>query len=1157
MSCFTMKPTPSVLTPDKFLAGLRERVLVFDGAMGSNLLAMNLTADDYAGAEGCSEALLFKRADAIRTIHASFLQAGSRAVETNTFGATRIVLTEYGLADKVAELNFRAVQTAREAIASVPGDGSPRYIAGSIGPTTRLPSLGQIGFAAMRDAYYEQVEALWAAGADILLIETCQDLLQTKAALAATRRVFADKKVRLPVMVSLTLEATGTMLVGSDIGAINAVLAPYDIVDIIGINCATGPLEMVRHIEHLAAHCPKPIACQPNAGLPEIVDGKAHYRLSPAELAKHHRHFVENLGIAIVGGCCGTTPGHLAAVAKEVGTLKPRVRAPKLPAGAASLYHAVSFKQEPAPCLVGERTNANGSKQFRELLLANDWDGMVALGKDQARGGAHLLDLCCAFVGRPERDDMATLVPQFARQVKLPLLIDSTEPEVIEVALQAHGGRCVINSVNLEDGGARLRQVARLARDYGAALIALTIDEQGMARTAHAKLAVAKRIYDILIGEFGLTAEDLIFDPLTFTVGSGDATLRDAALETLAGLRLIKDELPGCHTLLGVSNISFGLNPEARQVLNSVFLAQAIAAGLDLAIVHPTGILPIFKIDPQHRALAEALLANQPGDGAALANYMAAFGGAVRPKRETAGTDPARTLHLKVLDGDKTGLDKLIDQLLPQKKPLAIINDILIAAMREVGDLFGSGQMQLPFVLQSAETMKAAVALLQPHMPKAEADPTRQIILATVRGDVHDIGKNLVDILLSNNGFTVVNLGIKIDIDQVVKEAQQRGTDIIGLSGLLVKSTLAMKEYLEELNRRGLKYRVLLGGAALTRGFVENDLRKMYNGEVYYCADAFDGLKVMQQLTDGRRARQDPPIGARPAPPADATAGTPIEIRLTARHHEVTAPAVAPAANIPTPPFLGAKTVQFSLDQVLPFIDLPYLFKIQWGYRRGALSTEQYDRLMKDEVEPAFEQWTARARARADLFQLQARYGYWRCRRDGNELVLTDAKGGEATRFSFPRRIAAPRLCLSDYFAADRDDTVALFAVTVGAKASTEAGKLHADGNYRDYPHLHGLSVSLAETVAEALHARIRQELGLTDLPPVADDPAKKPRPRGNRYAFGYPVAPDLAPQRRLLDLLDAASIGITTTESHLMVPEQSTAGLVVHHPEASYFTMD
>jgi len=842
------------LSKDKFLSHLRERILVFDGAMGSTLQTQNLTHDDFGGFDGCNEALNIHCPDAVRTVHSSFLAAGCRGIETNTFGATKITLQEYGLQNRVSEINRAAVRIAREAIEANPGD-EPKFIAGSIGPTSKLPSLGKASFDEMSTAYTEQIDALIQAGIDIILIETCQDPLQIKAALKATSEVFRKEGIQLPVIVSVTIEAAGTMLVGTDIGAIQTILEPYEIIDAIGINCATGPLEMVRHVRHLSRNSRKHISVMPNAGLPEIVQGKPIYRLSPDELAQFHLRFVEQDGVSIVGGCCGTSPAHIEAVVKAVGQATPQKRSPAMQPSAASLFYSVPFCQNPPPCMVGERTNATGSKIFRELLLKEDWENIVYLGKEQAKGGAHFLDLSVAYAGRNERQDLETLVPLFATQVKLPLMIDSTDPTALETALKLHGGRCIINSVNLEDGGKRLAEIASLARDFGAALVCLTIDEDGMAKTSEKKLEIAQRLYNLLTKEYALSPSDLIFDALTFTVGSGDPDLRCSAMETLEGLRLIGQAFPESLSILGVSNISYGLNHEAREVLNSVFLDEAVKRGLRLAIVNPAGIIPLFKIPAHQRDLARDLVFNLKGDGSDLSAFIKAFESktakiAKKPvaSRGTKDYTPAKAMTEKILDGDKTGLPEIIDRLREKLAAEVIINKVFIKAMKKVGDLFGKGEMQLPFVLQSAEVVRAAVSYLEPHLEKKTGTAVQKIVLATVSGDVHDIGKNLVSIVLSNNGFQVIDLGIKVDIDKMVRAAKEHHATVIGMSGLLVKSVQIMKENLEELNRREFTPDIILGGAALTKDFVDRELKPLYRGRVFRAGDAFEGLAIMRKL---------------------------------------------------------------------------------------------------------------------------------------------------------------------------------------------------------------------------------------------------------------------------------------------------------------------
>ncbi|MFZ2956723.1 MAG: homocysteine S-methyltransferase family protein [Candidatus Ozemobacteraceae bacterium] len=1174
-----------------FHEDLSGRILVFDGAMGTNLQTQGLTLDDFGGLEGCSEALNLHCPKSVRKVHADFLRAGCRAIETNTFGATRIVMREYGLEKRISEINRAAVRIAREAMEESPGDG-PRYVAGSMGPTSKLPSLGQIGFDEMATAYLEQVEALWDAGADLFLVETCQDLLQTRAALSALARHFRKMGHRRPVMVSVTLEAAGTMLLGSDITAVTTILEPFDMIDVVGINCATGPLEMIRHVEYLSTQWNKRISVMPNAGLPENVGGKPVYRLTPAELAAFHERFVRENGINVAGGCCGTSPAHLAAVAKAVGHLKPAPRHVKRSPSASSLYQATTFTQEPPPCLIGERTNANGSRAFRDQLLKEDWDGMTAVGREQARGGAHFLDVSVAYVGRDELHDMEKLVSIFATQVKLPLLIDSTNPKVVEAALKRHAGRCVINSVNLEAGVEKVKEMAAIAREHGAALICLTIDEEGMAKTVERKLAIAKRLFDLLVGECGLRPADLIFDTLTFTLGSGDVELRSAAIQTLEAVEGIRTQFPECHTLLGVSNISFGLAPGAREVLNSVFLDEAVQRGLHMAIVNPGGILPTFKIAPDQRRLALDLLHNVRGDGSELAAFIGAFDGGKRAaKRDETDQTPVSALRHKVLDGDRTGLEAILDSLRGAgRKPLAIVNDLLIPAMQEVGQLFGAGQMQLPFVLQSAEVMKAAVTLLDPHMEKSETDPGRRIILATVRGDVHDIGKNLVNILLSNNGFAVTDLGIKVDVDTMIKAAVEQKANVIGMSGLLVKSTQIMKENLEELNRRGLKPHVVLGGAALTRAFVEEDLAKLYKGQVFFAPDAFAGLQLMQRLSannienknenqnqnqnQNQNKNRNATAPAIPIPTTtkketktvfgnansatglvgsraldrqsyvsevlgvDPVRGADTGFPQGGKVTDVTARSLPGAKSIPTAPFSGYRKLDVTLEEVMPYVDRDSLFRFRWQYRKGNLTETAWKRLLKEEVEPLFETLVTRVK-REELLKIKVSYGFFGVRAEGDTLVVKSPDGREAARWRFPRQKRAGGLCLSDFFAEDREDLIGLWATTVGSRIIEESHRLYEAGNYRDYLHLHGFAVESAESAAAWLEERVLKDLGLS---------------KGLRFSFGYPACPDLSNQSTLLNLLEADGIGISLTELYEMIPEASVSGIFVHHPEARYF---
>jgi 5-methyltetrahydrofolate--homocysteine methyltransferase len=1141
---------------------LRERTVIFDGATGSNLQRLELGEDDFEGKEGCNEVLCRSRPDVVRALHDRFLAVGCHVVETNSFGASRVVLAEYGLEAQAYELNRRAATLAREVAHGWSRPDRPRFVAGSIGPGTKLPSLGQIDFDALVAAYREQVAGLCDGGADLLVVETCQDLLQIRAALFAIRRELERLGRAVPVMVSLTIELVGTMLLGTELAAAIATLAPLR-PDVLGLNCATGPLEMKQHLAALSRSSPFPLAAQPNAGLPENRGGKAVYALTPDELARWHESFILEDGARIVGGCCGTTPEHLAAVVARVDGLVPAARTPRHEPSLASLYSAVPLAQEPRPFLVGERTNANGSKRFRELLLAERHDDLVELARDQEKGGAHALDLCTAYVGRDESRDMREAVVRFVRQVRLPLVIDSTQVEVMEEALKRIAGRSLLNSLNLEDGEAKARAVLRLARDFGAAVVALVIDETGMARTVEHKLAVAERILALAL-EHGLAPGDLVFDMLTFTVGSGDETLRDSALQTLGAIRELKARHPEVHTILGVSNVSFGLKPAARRVLNSVFLHLAVEHGLDLAIVDASKILPLSLIDPSSRGLAEDLLRDRragTGDDPLLV-YLQHFerGGASAERDEERDARPLEErLRRKIVDGDRSELELLLASALTRHRPLAIINELLIPAMKEVGELFGAGQMQLPFVLQSAEVMKQAVAFLEPHLERREArEPQGTLVLATVKGDVHDIGKNLVDILLSNNGFRVLNLGIKVPIEEMIRVYEAEKADAIGMSGLLVKSTWVMKENLEELRRRGLNPPVLLGGAALTRRYVEEDLRALYGDRVHYGKDAFEGLELMRAVKAGLAAGSAP-VAAGERAPGNLTA----QLRRGEPEREEAAPfyhppeGIAPASP-PRAPFLGARVVELPLEEVFALLNETTLFRGQWQYRRGALDAERYAALIEGEVRPAFER-LKREVGEAGLFRPRAVYGYLPCHAlpEENALVLLDEGGArEVARFRFPRQRRPPYHAIPDFFrrAGEGEDVIGLLVTTIGAEATRRSAELFAAHRYRDYLHLHGLSVECAEACAEHVHRTMRRELGIAGDDAASPEGFFRQEYRGSRYSFGYPACPDLESQRPLFSLLAPERIGVTLTENAQMEPEQSVSAFVVHHPAAKYF---
>jgi 5-methyltetrahydrofolate--homocysteine methyltransferase len=1144
-----------------FLAALRERVLVFDGAMGTMLHAAGLSLDDYQQLEGCSEILCVTRPDVVKGIHAAYFEAGADAVETNSFGASAIVLDEYGIADRVVELNEVAARLAREVADDFAADGRPRWVAGSMGPGTKLPTLGHTTYATLVATYTDQAAGLLAGGADLLLVETCQDLLQLKAAVAGAHAGMRRAGRKVPLMAQVTVETTGQMLLGSDIAAALTAIEPLG-VDVIGMNCATGPAEMGEHLRHLAQHARTPLSCLPNAGLPELRDGAPHYPLGPAELAEAHARFVAEFGLNVVGGCCGTTPEHVRQVVEAVGGHAPAPRDPVYEPSLSSLYQAVPLDQDLTYLTVGERCNANGSRKFRDLMLAGDLDGMTAVAKEQVREGAHVLDVCVDYVGRDGVPDMDRLVERLAQQSTVPIMLDSTQADVIEAGLARLGGRAIVNSINLEDGEARMDTVCPMARQYGAALVALLIDEQGQARDVEWKLRVAHRIHDLAVNKHGLAPEDLVFDALTFPLGSGQEDLRGDAMATIEAIRRIKAELPGVRTILGVSNVSFGLSPAARQVLNSVFLHEAREAGLDAAIVSPAKILPMHRIDDEQREVALDLVYDRRRPGYdPLQRFMALFEGkeAVRSAtvEDLAALPIDERLQRRIVDGVRDGLEADLDEALATRSALEIINEVLLAGMKTVGDLFGAGEMQLPFVLQSAEVMKSAVAVLEPHMEKADQGGKGRVVLATVKGDVHDIGKNLVDIILTNNGYTVHNIGIKQPVSAIVDKAEEVGAHAIGMSGLLVKSTVVMRENLEELNARGLdRYPVLLGGAALNRTYVEGDLRGIYKGRVFYCRDAFAGLKVMDQLREERASGaavekepvRAPRVAVRgprgPAPEAPDTSA-------------VARSDVATDVPVPTPPFLGeARIVKgVPVRDIAAYLNESALFRGQWQLRPSG-GKEGWRRMLETQARPRLRALLDEAVAR-QILRPAVVYGYFPCNADGNDLVVWRDDGSEWVRFTFPRQRRDRRLCLADFFRpvdSGERDVVAFHVVTMGRQASEATAELFAADRYREYLELHGVTVEMAEALAEYWHKRIREELGIAgddadDLEELFDQGY-----RGSRYSFGYPACPDLEEQRKIFELLGPERIGVELSEEFQLHPEQSTSAVIVHHPEAKYF---
>ncbi len=1177
-----------------FRTALAERVLVADGAMGTMLQAADPSMADFQGHEGCNEILNITRPDVVRGVHDAYFAVGVDAVETNTFGANLANLGEYGISDRIYELAESGARIACEAAAHWSTPERPRFAIGSMGPGTKLPSLGHVPFATLRDAYAEQARGLIDGGVDVLLIETSQDLLQAKAAVIGSKRALAAAGENLPVIVHVTVETTGTMLMGSEIAAALTALEPLGI-DAIGLNCATGPAEMSEHLRHLSRHSRIPISCMPNAGLPMLTKEGAAYPLTPEQLAAAHTQFVKEFGLSLVGGCCGTTPAHLAEVVKAVGWTPVKARRPRPEHGVASLYSAVPFRQDASFLSIGERTNANGSKAFKEAMLASRWDECVEIARNQTKDGAHLLDVCIDYVGRDGVQDMHEIVSRFATASTLPLVLDSTEPAVVEAGLELLGGRAVVNSVNYEDGegeGSRFSRIMPVIKEHGAAVIALTIDETGQARTCEHKVAVADRLITALTGEWGMDVQDIIVDTLTFPIATGQEETRRDGLETIEAIRELKRRYPEVQTTLGVSNVSFGLKPAVRVVLNSVFLHECVKAGLDSAIVHAARIVPIARIPEEQRQVALDLVydkrvwAGEPGQSELtydpLSRLLELFEGVDSASLKEARADEFAALPLnerlgrRIIDGERQGLEEDLQAALDKgDSALDIINDNLLDGMRTVGELFGKGEMQLPFVLQSAEVMKAAVAYLEPFIEGNADGSAREakarIVLATVRGDVHDIGKNLVDIILSNNGYEVVNIGIKQPIAEIIRAAEENSADAIGMSGLLVKSTVVMKENLEELNSRGFagRWPVLLGGAALTRAYVENDLAEVYEGEVRYARDAFEGLRLMDAVA---AARSSPELSVSDTLPELRKR----RVRAVVAAADDDAPAdttrseVATDNSIPTPPFWGSRVVKgIALADYASYLDERATFLGQWGLKgeRGDDGVS-YEKLVETEGRPRLRMWLERIKTEG-LLEAAVVYGYFPCYSEGNDLVVLHHEegsdgakvGSERARFSFPRQRRDRRLCLADFFKSKEryevdgePDVIAFHLVTMGARVAEATAELFGRDAYREYLELHGLSVQLTEALAEMWHARVRDELGFGTEDNDELGAILRQGYRGSRYSFGYPACPDLADRAVLVALLDPSRIGVTLSEELQLHPEQSTDALVVHHPEAKYF---
>ncbi|BDU10177.1 methionine synthase [Aurantimicrobium sp. INA4] len=1183
---------------------LSERVVIADGAMGTMLQDHNPSLDDFQQLEGCNEILNVSRPDIVGAVHDAYFETGIDCVETNTFGANWSNLGDYGIEDRITELAQAGAEIARASAEKFEAaDGRMRWVLGSMGPGTKLPSLGHTTYAHLKATFAEQAVGLIRGGADAFLVETSQDLLQTKAAVNGCKQAIEEEGIKLPIFVEVTVETTGTMLMGSEIGAALTALEPLGI-DMIGLNCATGPAEMSEHLRQLSKNSTVPVMVMPNAGLPELTADGARYPLGPEELATAHEQFVKEFGIALVGGCCGTTPAHLKAVVDRVGGMKLTPRNPQHEAGVASLYQHVPFDQDNTFLAIGERTNANGSKAFREAMLEGRWDDCVEIARKQVRDGAHLLDVCVDYVGRDGTDDAREIVSRFASASTLPLVIDSTEPAVLQAGMELIGGRPVVNSVNFEDGDgpdSRFGRIMPLVKEHGAAVIALTIDEEGQARTTEDKVRIASRLIDTLVNDWDMRVDDIIVDALTFPIATGQEETRRDAIETIEAIRQINAKYPGIHTTLGVSNVSFGLNPASRAVLNSVFIHEAVEAGLDSAIVDAAKIVPLASIPEQQRKVALDLVWDRREYDAEgnltydpLATMLDLFDGvdsaSLKDARaaELAALPVGERLERRIIDGESKGLEEDLDLARAEgTSALDIINNHLLAGMKVVGERFGSGEMQLPFVLQSAEVMKTAVALLEPHMEKSDEAGKGTIVLATVRGDVHDIGKNLVDIILTNNGYDVINIGIKKTINEIIQAAEENNADVIGMSGLLVKSTVVMKENLEELTSRGLgtKWPVILGGAALTRTFVEDDLASMFDGTVRYARDAFEGLALMEPLVAISRGADPESVGL---PQLKKRIHKQSLLEVTEPENMPTRSDVALDNPVPTPPFWGTRIVKgIALADYAAFLDERATFMGQWGLKPSrADDGASYEELVETEGRPRLRYWLDRILAEG-MMDASVVYGYFPAVSEGDDLVILNhgddpqgilgqpgllapdggsaqlpgggAIGSDRLRFTFPRQRRDRHLCLSDFVKSRESgqvDVVGFQLVTAGATVDQFTAKMFAENAYRDYMELNGLAMQLTESLAEFWHSRMREELGFK-----AEDPEDlagmfKLNYRGARFSLGYPACPDMEDRRKVVELLRPERVGVELSEELQLHPEQSTDAFVFHHPEAKYFSV-
>ncbi len=1149
-----------------FMDVLKEKVLIFDGAMGTNIQAYNLSREDFGGKEGLNDYLVLSKPQVVREIHEGFLQAGVDALETNTFGSNRIKLAEYGVADQIVEVNTAAVKLARELAVKYSTPDQPRFVVGSMGPTGMLPAsedpdLGKITVDELEAVYYEQASIMIDAGVDALLIETSQDILEMRAAVFGCHRARQEKKAGVALMAQTTLDTTGRMLLGTDISSVLSTFSRLPI-DVIGMNCSTGPKEMKDPVRYLSQFSPFPISTIPNAGLPENRGGHAVYPLTPEALAAALKEFVEEYGVSVVGGCCGSTHEHMRRVVAAIGHRAPKKRAITHLCDVSSMIKGVSLDQDPKPLIVGERVNAQGSRKIKQMLLAEDYDGMVVVGRGQAEGGAHVLDVCVAVTERTdEKEQMKKVVKKMALGVDTPLMIDSTEAEVVEAALKTYPGRALINSINLEGDGSRVRKFCPIAKKYGAALVAMTIDdlyydkskpqEKGMAKTAARKLEVAKKITDICVTEYGIPADDLVFDALTFTLATGEEEFKNSAVETIEGIRLIKKEMPGVRTILGVSNVSFGLAKPAREVLNSVFLYHSVKAGLDLAILNPADIKPYSSIPEEERRLADNLVFNKEPD--ALAKFIQYFAGKAPVESQggkdpTEGMTPAQKVHWKIVNRKPDKIEEDLAEVLKGKSAVDTLNTVLLPAMKEVGDKFGAGELILPFVLQSAEVMKKAVSYVEQFLNKNTSSSKGKVVLATVYGDVHDIGKNLVRTILANNGFTVYDLGKQVPISTIIAKAQEVKADAIGLSALLVVTSKQMPICVQELEKMGLSYPVVVGGAAINRrygyrmSFVDGE--NFYEPGVYYAKDAFEGLDILNALSDlasretFRNRIKEEALKSKAAGFAEVKQP---EGEATPDKYP---PTVKPALSIPKNPFAGTSIInKVPLREVWPYLDLTQLYKLNWGVK--AKDSEEYKNLIKTQFEPMRLRMQEEVLAKG-WFEPKLVYGFFLANSDGNDLLIYEGNSQkELERFKFPRQRVGRHLCLSDYFkpvSSGEKDVVAFQVVTIGGKATKIVEQLNKDGKYSESYYMHGLAVQTAEAMAEWIHRRIRKEWSL-------------PIGQGKRYSPGYPACPEQSDQEKYFRLLDATkAIGVTLTEAFMMVPEQSTSAIVIHHPDCEYF---